>query len=118
MNRRNRRFRSLDPLVILTILVGIGVVLTTTVQARSPDEVPEPLLSNLPEEKPRSWLSGIVDDIGSFISTSDDDYASAVGGNRPVVEEGLSWHLEAAPDEAAAANILEPEVRFGVTYHW
>ena len=118
MNRRKRRFRSLDPLVILTILVGIGVVLTTTVQARSPDEVPGPLFINLPEEKPKGWLSRIVDDIGSFIDTSDDDYVAAVGGRRPLVEEGLSWHLKAAPDDAAPANILEPEVRFGVTYSW
>jgi len=118
MSHRNRRFHSLDPLVILTIIVGIGVILTTTVQARSPDDVSEPLLINLPEEKPRSLLSRVVDDIGTFVGTPEDDYMSAIGRDKPLVQEGLSWHLKAAPDKAASARALEPAVRFGVTYHW
>lgn len=118
MNHRNRRFRSLDPLLILTIVVGIGVVLTTTVQARAPDEASQPLIINLPEERSETWLSRVVDDIGEFVDGPEGDYLSAAGGRQPVVEEGLSWHLKAAPDEAAPANRLDPEVRFGVTYSW
>jgi hypothetical protein len=31
---------------------------------------------------------------------------------------GFSWHVVAMPDESSEANTLEPEVRFGVSYHW
>lgn len=118
MSHRNRRFRSLDPLLILALVVGIGVVLTTTVQARSPGEVPEPILVNLPEQSSQTWFSRIMDDVGSVIGQTEEDTLSAAGSGKIVPEEGLSWHLKAAHNQSAAANTLEPEVRFGVSYSW
>lgn len=42
MNHRHNRFRRPDPFVILAIIVGIGVILTTTAQA-APGSEPPPM---------------------------------------------------------------------------
>jgi hypothetical protein len=117
MNHRKRLFRKLDPLLILTFLVGIGVILTTTVQARSPTDPLNSPLIDLPAKESRGWFPRFVDNVASVLSESGGalqaDEAGAVAAHA-----GFSWHVRAMPDESPAANTLEPEVRFGINYHW
>ena len=109
MNHRKHLFRKLDPLLILAFLVGVGVILTTTVQARSPNDG---------AKAPRSWFARIVDNLDSVLSDSGDGLRAGAGGAPVPAREGFSWHVQAVPDQSPTANAVQPEVRFGVTYNW
>lgn len=117
MNHRKRLFRKLDPLLILAFLVGVGVILTTTVQARSPNDQRNSPLIDMPSKEPRGWFTRFVDHVESVLSEAGGALQAGEAGAAPE-HAGLSWHVRALPDESPAANTLEPEVRFGISYHW
>jgi hypothetical protein len=117
MNPRKRLFRKLDPLLILTFLVGIGVILTTTVQARSPNDPPDSPLIDMPAKESRSWFTRFMDSVESVLSEAGGALQAGEPGTAPA-HAGFSWHVSAVPDESPAAHTLEPEVRFGISYQW
>jgi hypothetical protein len=117
MNHRKRLFRKLDPLLILTFLVGIGVILTTTVQARSPNDQFKSPLIDMPAKEPRGWFTRFVDNLESVLGESGGALQTGEVGAMPA-HAGFSWHVVAMPDESPEANTLEPEVRFGIIYQW
>jgi hypothetical protein len=118
MNHRKHLFRKLDPLLILTFVVGVGVILTTTVQARSPNDAAKAPLIDVPAKEPRSWFARVVDNLDSVLSDSGDGLRAGAGGAPVPAQAGFSWHVQALPDESPTANAVQPEVRFGVTYNW